>query len=242
MYLQLAENNYLGRKSKSQRQEHRQQTRSKIKSKFESLSPAHKDRIKKAYYVPQVRNGQLIHVREDLFDNLPEQEYDERMSEAEYLEENFLSDGEYLSGKAERQAKKSERKARKDQRKDQKAQGRELKNQKKAAKVDVISSKADLKRGKAAAASRGEKTSNWLDDLTGVADAVGGVVGAFKGDSSSPIEATEEPGSIDPSTGEVINRGQIGAGVAKKSMLPYYIGGGLLVAVVLGVVLMKKKK
>jgi hypothetical protein len=244
MYLELAESYLSARRSKAERKKRRESRREEVRENVQERRAKMRERLKRAFYIPVRKNGRIIHVREDLFDNIPEQEFEQVMSEAEYLEENYLSEGEYLADKESRAAKRAARQERRERRQEAKTQRKEIKTEKAAAKTDVVRARAELKRGKAAAKARGEK-SNWLDDVTGVASAVGDVVGAFTGGGSGG-GAVEEP-QFDERTGELTTTaGPIAAELGAKSkkgwIMPVAIGGGALLLVGVLAFALKGKK
>ena len=235
MYLQLAEPDpddlLMGRRSKSERKSHRKE-----------MNRKRLEKMKKAFYVPIRRGSKIFHVREDLLDNMSEDDFEITLEEAESIEE-YLNEGEeYLGDKASRQAKKQARRERREQRKAMKDEKMNLKNERKRAKNDVISARAEAKRGRAEAKKIKAETGgggNWLDDVKGVAGAVGDVVGAVTGRGGGS-EAVQDPETGELYAGDTGSR--IGTAVGKKPKTGLYIGIGAGVLVLVGAILLLSKK
>lgn len=231
MYLELAE----GTRS---RHSHQHQSR-RFNPHVEYMQ-----KMKKAYYIP-VRDestGKIVHMREDMFDTLSENEFDYLLDEAEEIESLMYEGGEFLGDKASRQAKKQARQERRTQRKATKDERGALKNEKKKAKIEVTKARADQKRAKGEAkkikAEKSDGSKSWVDDVTDIAGAVGGVVGAFKGNSPAGSGDADAAGAEqDPSTGELTSgSGGLFSKGGSKSKTPLYIGagvGGLILVTVL---------
>jgi hypothetical protein len=216
----------------------------RAQSRTHKFNINNREAVKRAFYVPIHKDGRVMHVREDLLDDLSEQEFEDVLNEAEELECMLCDGGTYLGDKASRQAKKQARQERRTQRKATKDEKAQLKNERKKAKNEVILAKADKKRAqgeakKIKAEKKGEGGGTWIDDVVDVAGAVGGVVGAFKG--NSPSEPAVEQ---DEMTGELTtgNRAGITGELAKKSKTPLYIGIGAGALLLVGVIVLATRK
>lgn len=182
-------------------------------------------------WVPNIQGGGGIYVRENKFDFMSEDEYDEFMEEiAPYqMDDLGLSENEtvnllagFKSRRAERQqARKEKREAKADKKKSKtenrrgRAEARKIRVQ---GRADAKKTRADAKKVKAEGGGESEATG-WMDKITDVA---GKFIDRKKGG---------EEGGGDEGGGDE------GGGETKKSNKTLWIVGGIAGALVLGTVI-----
>jgi hypothetical protein len=237
MFLQMSEE-YLGRRSRSQRQASRGQRREQFQQKRSAFRGRQQEKLSKfrdkmrRFYVPQNIDGRVAMVREDLLDDLNDREYKEAEQQGEELSSQYLSEeylGEYLSGKAERQERRERRKETRTQRKELRTASKEAGVARKQAKAGLIEKRGEAKIIRAQR-PKGDK-STWEQITGGVSD----VVGSFSG--------KQPEGDEQPADWGVNIEGGFGSAPPKKNYMPYYIGGGLIIitGIIIAVVASKKK-
>lgn len=181
---------------------------------FSMLAAANYD---KYVFIPQGFRGAVkdTYVREDLFDDLPENVYNQLMLELESFNKVGLSD------KASRAARRSERKSKKEAK--QSTRGA-------AARRDARQKRIETKQ-----AGKTERTKAG-GGLGGLIDKAGNIIGGIMGTNQKTLDVTAGGGdlSVDYSGGEETPT------FWDQYKWPILIGGGLVAAVV-GYSVLKKK-
>lgn len=192
-------------------------------------------------WIPDKENGGGFWMREDKLDTLNDNDFDNLMDDIAPYEADVMGLSEdslqYLSGKAERQA-------RREQRKDNKQAKTEAKTAKKAAKADNKQSKADARRNRSEAKvikaqakenmtpeERAARTGIVKDSINTVGGIVGNIFGKGGDAAGADTGGDSEKGPH--------NENDTIMGMPKTVV---YVGGAVLVSVAAYMLLAPKKK
>ena len=172
-------------------------------------------------WIPNIQAGGGVYAREDKFDDMSEDDYDEFMYQIapHEMNEQNLSEGEFLSMLASRKSRRAER--------------QQAKKEKKAAQTDKKKSKADARRLKAEAkktkAEKGKsgkgaeffnKALDTTEEYLKTKNAGGGDGGADDGSGGGAADTTEK----------------------KSNTMYWVIGGAAAVLIIGGVVVSSMNK